>query len=102
MMMTGGHMHIVTVFKLGELRNAPYYFIDMELCGLNLAEYIHNPTPPNLSESTPAFIKAAPPPMRALQIWNVMKQIASGVKYMHSFNVVHRDLKPANGCIPFE
>ena len=70
----------------------------MELCDLNLEEYIHRPTPPNPSESIPYFIKNAPTPLKAQQIWNVMMQIASGVKYMHTtLHVVHRDLKPANG-----
>jgi serine/threonine protein kinase len=96
----GAHKNIIAVLKLGELRHTSYYFIDMELCDLNLAEYIHRPTPPNLSESIPYFIKDAPPPMKARQIWNIMKQIVSGIKHMHSLDVVHRDLKPANGVLP--
>jgi serine/threonine protein kinase len=93
----GSHSRIVEILKLGELQNTDYYFIDMELCDLNLGEYIYRSTPPNPSESIPYFIKNAPPPLKAQQIWNIMIQIAGGVKYMHSLNVVHRDLKPANG-----
>jgi serine/threonine protein kinase len=92
----GLHPHIVEVLKLGELRNTDYYFIDMELCDLNLEEYIYCSTPPNPSKSIPYFIKDAPPPLKAQQIWNIMRQIASGVKHMHALNIVHRDLKPAN------
>lgn len=97
----GAHKNIIAVLKLGELRHTSYYFIDMELCDLSLAEYIHRPTAPNPSESIPYFIKNAPPPMKAQQIWNVMQQIASGIKYMHSLDAVHRDLKPANGRLPW-
>ena len=93
----GPHPHIVDVLELGELHNTGYFFIDMELCDLNLAEYIGRSIPPKPTESIPYFIKNAPPPLKAQQIWNIMIQIASGVDYMHTLNVVHRDLKPANG-----
>lgn len=69
----------------------------MELCDLNLDVYIHDDTLSSSPESVPYFIKTAPPPMKAEQIWNVMKQIASGLKHLHSLSMVHRDLKPANG-----
>src|SRR5271156_6662865 len=37
----GSNSDIVEVLRLGELRNTDYYFIDMELCDLNLTDYIH-------------------------------------------------------------
>jgi serine/threonine protein kinase len=85
---------------LGELRNSSYYFIDMELCDPNLAEYIQRPAPPKPSECIPYFVKDGPLPMKARQVWNIMKRIANGVKYIHSHGSVHRDLKPANGKCP--
>lgn len=36
----GGHQNIVSIFKHGPLDLLDYYYIDMELCSLNLAEYI--------------------------------------------------------------
>ena len=92
----GEHLHIVAVLRIGKLLNTHYFFIDMELCDLNLDEYIHCTEPPYPSASIPYFIKNYPPPLKAQQIWNVMRQIASGVQHLHTMNMVHKDLKPAN------
>jgi len=87
--------HIVNVLRIGELRNTRYLFIDMELCDLNLVEYIYCTKP---REAVPTFfIKDQPPPMKACQIWTVLLQIVKGVEYLHHKHMVHRDLKPANG-----
>jgi serine/threonine protein kinase len=92
------HPHIVVVFRIGMLRNSQDLFIDMELCDLNLTDYIRGTKPRNL---VPAFfVRDQPPPMLARQIWNVMLQITTGVEYLHCQQVVHRDLKPANGTEP--
>jgi serine/threonine protein kinase len=93
------HQNIIAVLHLGELASSQHYFIDMELCDLNLHQFIDRTNPPNPSESIPYFIKDATPPLRARQIWNVMKQIASGTKYLHGLRIVHRDLKPANSML---
>ena len=90
----GSHPHIVEVLRIGELRNSSDYFIDMELCDLNLADYIYSETP---RDGLPFYNKVASPPLRAQQIWYVLIHIASGLKFMHSIRMVHRDLKPANG-----
>jgi serine/threonine protein kinase len=86
------HANIVVVLRIGELRNSQDLFIDMELCDLNLTDYIRGAQP------MPSFlVRNQPPPMLARQIWNVMLQITTGVEYLHGQNMVHRDLKPPNG-----
>jgi len=92
----GGHRNVITVLWLGDISGTEFYGIDMELCGLNLELFIHRKTYPTPSESVPFYFKDGQPPLREQQVWNVMKQLADGVKYIHSLKVVHRDLKPAN------
>jgi serine/threonine protein kinase len=91
-----GHPNIVTVLRLGDLWNSSYYFIDMELCALDLEAYIHRPTPPNPSESIPYFVNDRPPPFKAQQVWVIMRHIARGIDFIHAHNMIHRDVKPAN------
>jgi serine/threonine protein kinase len=88
------HPNIVEVLRLGRLVGSPYYFIDMELCDMNLENYIYSNSPKQ--ESLPHFVKTAPSSVKASQIWNIMRQIASGVAFIHSHDEVHRDLKPRN------
>jgi len=94
----GPHVNIVEVLTLGELLDSAFHYIDMELCDMNLDDHMNPPNPPSLSFPY-YFIKDAPPPLKAQQVWNIMKHIASGVQFMHSLNLVHRDLKPTNGTL---
>ena len=86
---------------MGELCYSPYYFIDMELCDLSLQAYLY----PHSSISTtglglPPFLKDLPSSLLAVHIWNIMKQIANGLKFIHEHSEVHRDIKPSNGDYP--
>jgi serine/threonine protein kinase len=92
------HENIVEALRIGELRHTRYYFIDMELCDLTLTQYIYGPSI-SAPEAVPYFIKDAPSMLKAQQIWNVMINIANGLKYLHSLNMAHRDLKPDNGSL---
>jgi serine/threonine protein kinase len=94
----GSHPHIVQVLKMGRLHGSREYFIDMELCNLNLVEYIN--CKHLRDEALPFYNKKVPPPLRSQQIWYVMIHVGRGVKFMHSLGLVHRDLKPANGMDP--
>jgi|SRR5271155_3175323 len=84
------HVNIIQVLNHGHLSNPIFYFIDMELCDLNLHDYIHGQNP---SELLPHFSRGEG--VKSV-LWTVMSQIASGVEYIHRQNQVHRDIKPAN------
>ena len=91
------HPNIVQVLRIGEIIGSPYYFIDMELCDINLEQYIYSN--PSAAESFPHLVREAPSAVQASQVWNVMKQIARGLTFIHGHNEVHRDLKPHNGNV---
>jgi len=90
------HVNIVQVLNHGLFWDFPYYYIDMELCDMNLHDYIQSTTPADPSKSLPRFIKGGETDS-LLQIWTIMSQIASGVEYIHREQQIHRDIKPANG-----
>lgn len=89
-------LHIVRIFRHDWLTSSnrggaslPVYYIDMELGQGSLEDYIrrtflHDP------DRIPIF-----------QIWQIMRQIAAGVKFIHQNRMIHRDLKPANGKLFF-
>jgi serine/threonine protein kinase len=90
----GGNPYIVTILKIGDIPQN--VFFDMELCDMNLADYIYGSENEGTVVAT-YFIKDHPPPLKSQQIWNVMLQITKGVEFLHGKKMVHRDLKPVNG-----
>jgi len=93
-----GHPNIITVLKHGWLREEQYHF-DMELCILNLEDYIlgnfksvlgigryYNP---GLSRDT----------LSCLSLWGILSHIARGLEFLHASKEMHRDLKPRNGTL---
>jgi serine/threonine protein kinase len=90
------HINIIQLLNDGPLPGSLYYFIDMEVCDLTLKAYIQRATLPRPSDSLPYFVRDAGVDVTVLQVWNIMRQIASGIEYIHSQDHVHRDIKPAN------
>jgi len=93
----GAHVNIVQVLAHGPLPSIPFYFIDMELCDLNLHDYIHQEPSAKPLESMPYILRGKNSAL-PLQIWIIMKQIVAGAEYIHRKGHVHRDIKPANGA----
>jgi serine/threonine protein kinase len=93
----GSHKNIVSVFNEPTPVGASLYFFDMELCDLNLDNFIHGIIPPGV----PYFAVHLPPRLRQAQLWHIMEDVTSGVAFIHSHVEVHRDIKPANSTYPF-
>ena len=72
------HRHIVTVFDLG-LQDGVPYLVQEYLSGEDLGEKLKR------KEAIPDTVKL-----------DYLIQVAEGLEYAHSQNVVHRDIKPGN------
>lgn len=99
----GVQKNIVTVFKHGWLPRSDLHFrsglyhIDMELCDLNLQDYMEQKWTPEMRKRIFYFTENLPARMRVGQIWDIMEDITKGVSFLHQNNMIHRDLKPSNG-----
>ena len=86
------HKNIITVFQCG-CHSEPWYYIDMELCDFNLHNWIcHQRDDRNKSSAEDSQSYTA-------KICEIMRNIISGVLYIHSCNQIHRNLKPRNGIL---
>jgi serine/threonine protein kinase len=91
-----GHRNVVEVLKHGELLYRTLYFIDMELCDMNLETYIYVESVSTIEEKS-VYFRQLPSPLKVEQVWGIVTDITSGLVYIHGHGEVHRDLKPANG-----
>jgi serine/threonine protein kinase len=90
------HENIVTVYDYGILPQGSHYYMDVELCELNLEMLIYRNTGDDIHENLRYMVAELPPRMRTVQIWAIMEDITCGLAYMHNLHEIHRDLKPSN------
>jgi len=91
----GSHPNVVQVLRHGWLPPKPsHYYIDMELCSGNLADYIVNPSFTRMDPSCGSEALCS-------EIVPILEDIARGLEYLHFHNQVHRDLKPQNSTPSF-
>jgi serine/threonine protein kinase len=90
------HENLVQVLKHGWLPQSPFYFVDMDLCAYNLDFYIHSG---KFQELHPSDLAGRESPfLNELDVvMQIMRQISSGLAFIHGFHEVHRDLHPRNG-----
>ena len=80
----GSHRNIVTVLEHGWLANSTYYYIDMQLCDLNLEQYLYG------TSSAPADSNNVPEESRLTTAWDILSQITNGIHHIHKRKVIHR------------
>lgn len=91
----GEHENIVEVYGHGLLSpNQTFYYIDMEVCDLNLKEYLKSEKrnirglldwPKAINDGQVPFIFCA-----------IIQQIIRGLIFIHDHGEAHRDLNPRN------
>ena len=90
---TKSHPNIIQVFEHGVLDQVNY-FIDMELCDLNLREFLRGEKvkPDDWFLHWPIEDLGG----RLFFIVALLQEIANGLHFIHAHDQVHRDLKPEN------
>jgi serine/threonine protein kinase len=93
------HKNIVGMLKHGRFSAAfGRYFLDMELCDLNLEDHLGQLGP---TEKILPHLDHLPSWMRMQAVWRIIEDISGGVIYIHSNGEIHRDLKPQNSTYSF-
>lgn len=91
------HRNIVAVLKFGKLPNSHYHFLDMEFCDFNLDSYILRNWHESVKQKVPYFVEVDNSLRSGTgEIYEILRDITTGVEYIHSHGYVHRDMKPQN------
>lgn len=94
----GTHRNIVMVYGSGPVPRSSCYFIDMELCDVDLEAYLEwASSPPNAEQNFPWFTTEVASRAHAVETLSILADITNGLSFIHGEKEIHRDLKPHNG-----
>ena len=89
------HDNIVQVVAHGKVPGFPYYFIDMELCDIDLASYLDTKC------GRDDNVLTHPIALNETKCWEILNDITSGLIFIHKRKEIHRDLKPRNSMLVY-
>lgn len=100
-MCTTGHGNIVQILRHDWFSSGSIYFIDMELCNLNLHDYIYRTQEysqyaSSFSNDSTFVVEDASTHLKLVNIWTIIDHVAQGLEFIHEKHYIHRDLKPVN------
>ena len=93
------HTNMIQYIADGSIVSNPaesFHFIDMELCDINLNQYINGTLNVAGIHGLPVWNKENPD---IFLITAIIQQLLSGLAFMHKEDKVHRDLDPRNGKV---
>jgi serine/threonine protein kinase len=88
-------VNIVQVFQYGKHEIGGGYYVDMELCDLNLDRYLEGEELPNLKKWS-ELRKRAVQYGTTSDIFDIVGDIIDGLIFIHGQGEAHRDLTPQN------
>jgi len=90
--------NVLAALQHGWLEDNRYY-IDMELCVINLEQFIRRRRTLTMYPFWSFPPETARGPDICFNLWGITRQIASGLAFIHNEGEIHRDLKPQNGRV---
>lgn len=87
------HRNIVAVTKYGRLDFGSFYFLDTELCDLNLDNYIYRQWTSTMHQDVTYFTTEPSSHMRMGHIWKIMEDVNNGVAFIHQRKQIHETTK---------
>jgi len=88
------HPNMIQYIADGSVVSDSVYFIDMELCDINLRQYIDGALNVTGVHGLPVWQNDNPD---IFLITAILQQLLSGLAFMQKEDKVHRDLDPRNG-----
>ena len=98
----GSHPNVIAIFDHGWLHTDQYYYFDMQLCVMNLEDFMKADFNAIFGSQylNPGSTEGELP--QCLNLWTIIRHITSGLEHIHQHHELHRDLKPRNGTHPFQ